>query len=377
MSTNAIFNWIPQAGILVQEVWYGKLSVVGSTLPPATGWNAGANLYSAIANNATFNNLEENTKYRFLVRSHCSTGGDSAWAEYDDYKLVCPTFSATSTATSINVSLSILNSIEFSSIVTGIKIDIIPITSGVPVASSTLLTPFTSSLSNNFTSLTPSTNFNVVISLIVNGITTICSTNPISTPANLTCPVLTYTVDNVTTTSFDITPTNLTIGDNYDLSIDNGVSYITTALTGPTTIGGRTPGQRSNVVLRRNCSNGLSSTTTNQPVFTLPANLSVSAAYGVSIVGISGMVGLPSSYATLNLPSGSSISTHVDSLQQGILNVQVSGNPVSTPANIQVIINGVSVACISVTGTGYYTMFVPAITSPDTMNVGIHLGGCP
>lgn len=269
MSTNATFTWIPQASIVAQEVWYGRLTDVGSTLPPGTGWNQGSNLYTATAGTALINNLNENTIYRFLVESHCSTG-DSGWAEKDGYKLVCPTVTTTLHATSVDASLAIFNPGELAKIVNTLTLSIQNAGTGTILNSSAYSgTGIVSPINLSFGGLTPSSNYNIIVSytLTPNGTSTVCSTTAVTTSPSATCPVITFNTSGITTTNFIVTPFGLVAGDTYDISLDGGTTFLYINATQPSqTISALTPGTTYQVVIRRNCQNGTNSVTAATPV---------------------------------------------------------------------------------------------------------------
>lgn len=278
MATNATFTWIPQAGILAQEVWYGRLSDVGATLPPATGWNPGANLYTATANSATLNNLDENTKYQFAVLEHCSTG-QAPWSITTQYDLVCPTVTTIPHTTSVEVSLSILNSSQFANIVAILTLSIIQVSTGTTISSSTYsgvaIPPV---IGNTFSGLLPATAYNVVVSyqLTNGGASVICSSTSVNTAAALSCSVITFSTSNITTNGFTITPAGLQAGDTYDVSLNGGSSFTIINATQPAiAITGLGAGQTYQVAIRRNCSNGTASVTAVQGVTTVINNFNV------------------------------------------------------------------------------------------------------
>lgn len=271
---NATFSWIPQSGVSAEEAWYGKLADVGSTLPPGVGWNNNGGLLGASDSSVLFNGLSLNTKYRFLVKSHC-TFGDSAYAELDSSKLKCPDVTISFTDTTINATLAITNPDEFPTVTDSISVALINIATSNVVSTVTLVSPYTASMSANFTGLTQNTNYNITVS--TGNPLVICSTTPVTTAVTNVCTVITYTVTNRTDTSFDINITNLG-SETYDISLNGGISYTYTGLTGTVThITGLTIGTGYNVVIRRNCT-PTPSLTPVQTVYTLSPNLTVSDA---------------------------------------------------------------------------------------------------
>lgn len=270
MSTNATFSWIPQAGILAQEVWYGRLTDVGSTLPPATGWNQGNNLYNATASTTQLNNLDENTKYQFAVLEHCSAGS-SPWSIVTKYKLVCPTVSTILHATSVDVTLSVINAGELSKVIDSLVLNLVDPSTGNPINGVNFSgSQITSSITWTFSGLTASTPYQVVLgyTLIPGGALTNCSTSTVNTAALVPCTPLTFTFSNITTTGFTINVPGLQGGDSYDVFLSN--SDIAASITTSTyNVSNLTPGTTYSVNIRRNCSNATTGMSPSQNVTTI------------------------------------------------------------------------------------------------------------
>ncbi len=275
---NATFTWTPQPGIVAQEVWYGKTSTVGSTLPPASGWNQGANLYGATANSANLNNLDINTNYNFAVRSYCTTG-QSSWATFTDSSLICPTVTPTVHSTSIDVSLALINPSEFANLVSNLTINLVLVSSGATLSSRSISgTDIVSPYNMTFNGLTASTAYSIVVTFrpAVSSSDIICSTTAVTTSPTATCSTLGFSISNITTSTFSITPTGLSSGDTYDISINNGVSYTYINATQPTqVVTGLSTKTTYSVVVRHNCTNGTNSVTSAQSVTTQDVNFTV------------------------------------------------------------------------------------------------------
>lgn len=276
MSTNANFTWTPQAGITAQEVWYGRLTDVGSTLPPGVGWAQGTNLYSATANSATLSTLDENTNYRFLVKSHCTTGG-SSWSEIDRYKILCPSISTVSHTTALDVTLSIINVVEFAKIVSGITLSIVdPTTTTIVGTTNYTSVQLAGILNFTFGSLTASKLYNIVLTYTIGIQTTTCTTITAATSSIPVCAALLFNAASITPTGFTIIPQGLNTGDTWDLSLDGGVTYLFTAIPATTTsqvVTGLTQSTTYQVVVRRNCAGGGVGVSTAQAVITPAATI--------------------------------------------------------------------------------------------------------
>lgn len=270
--TNATFTWIPQAGILAQEVWYGRLTDVGATLPPSAGWNQGNNLYSATANSALIPNLDENTKYQFAVLEHCSQGS-APWSIITKYKLVCPVVSVVSHSGSLDVTLTIANASELAKIVSSLVLNLIDPSTGNPVSGANFSgSQITATITQTFSSLSPGTPYLVSVgyTLFPGGPMTVCSTTAVNTAALAPCTAPNFTISNITTTGFVITPSGLVGGDTYDVFLNT--SPVAVAQTSGTYSAiGLTPGVTYSVVVRRNCSGGGSGSSSPQNVTTTTA----------------------------------------------------------------------------------------------------------
>src|ERR1700754_353990 len=86
-------QWVPVNGSSY-EIWYSKLSTVGSiSEPPAVGWiQAIGSPFDSSLGIAVIAGVDDNTQYRVDVRNDC-TSNDSPWEDSIRYKLLCPAFS--------------------------------------------------------------------------------------------------------------------------------------------------------------------------------------------------------------------------------------------------------------------------------------------
>lgn len=258
MATNATFNWIPQSGIVAQEVWYGMLSAVGSTYPPAAGWNSiPGNLLTPTTASVTINNLNENTTYQLAVRSYC-TNGESNWAILPGYKLVCPTVTLTPHTASVDVALGVLFPTQLASVITELILSITDVTSGNILESISFSgAGIMATIYNTFTGLAASSPYIITLSYLLPTGTTpiICQTKAFNSSTLTPCTALTFAITNVTATGFTIVPSALSSGDRYDISLDGGSTYPYTGITTssyPIIVAVGT----YSVVVRRNCSAG-------------------------------------------------------------------------------------------------------------------------
>lgn len=284
----ATITWIPVNGSNY-EIWYAKLSVVGSTsLPPSAGWiQATGSPFDSSLGIATITGLDNNTQYRFASRNDCISI-DSAWQTNLKYKLVCPTFSLVAnpvspsdTGASITATVNLLNLVEFESIASTITLTFKK-TSDSSVADTKVFTsPYTSSiLTYTSSSLLVTTGYIVYLS-IHDGIANTdiaCSNQSISTLTPVVvpppvCPPSTFSIIDITTTTITvILGSPIAEGDLWDVSVDGGVTYIHTgdpSVGGIITVGGLISGTSYQVVVRRNCISGGQGISPSQTITTL------------------------------------------------------------------------------------------------------------
>lgn len=270
-------TWIPQAGIVAQEVWFGRLTDVGATLPPSTGWNPGSNLYSATDNTTILSNLQPNTKYAFAVRSRCNQGS-SSWTTIDRYFIGCPSISITPHSTTADVSIVTTNASEFKKIASSITLTILDSSNSVVTSGSLSGLAWQSTVLTSFNGLSPSSNYTLKLEYtpLSGGTPTFCSSQSFSTTAVATCPAPIFTVTNINSTGFTVTPSGLVAGDTYDISLNNGVTYAYLHAQQPAqVITGLIQGTTYPVKIRRNCVNGLQTVTSAQSITTTSPNFVV------------------------------------------------------------------------------------------------------
>jgi len=283
----ATINWVPTNGS-GYEIWYGKLTMVGTTfLPPSTGWiQAPGSPFDSTLGTATINGLDDNTQYRIVTRADC-TSADSPWIDKSVDKIVCPTFTVvanpvggTDVGASITANISLSNIVEFGLIVSSVTLTVKKTSDSSVAATKVFSAPYTdTTLTNTFTSLLTNTSYTVYLTLhdSVNSVDVTCTNHAVTTLAFIpppTCTAPTFSISNITQSSALVTITStLLTGDTYDISINGGSSYVYTGLTGATfSLTGLTQGTNYVVVVRRNCAAGNQGISTSQ-TFTTASNI--------------------------------------------------------------------------------------------------------
>lgn len=279
----ATITWVPTNGGSY-EIWYAKLSTVGTTsTPPSTGWTqATGSPFNSSLGTATITGLDNNTQYRVDTRNDC-TGSDSVWTDNIVYKLDCPTYTlvanpvgATDVGASITVNLTVSNPIELGTITGVLNLQIIQTGASSGEIFHALGQPFSTSMSYTFTNLLTSTNYSV--SILMNdgpagGAVVFCPAQSITTQAPVyvpppTCASPSFSVANITSTTATITltnPTSLSTGDSWDISLDGGTTYPITGITATSyNLAGLTVNTQYKVVVRYNCANGAQGFSTSQ-----------------------------------------------------------------------------------------------------------------
>lgn len=249
----ALITWVPTNGGSY-EVWFAKLSVVGTTsLPPATGWTqATGSPFNSSLGTASITGLDDNTQYRIDVRADC-TGVDSNWVDNIKYKLDCPALGVVANpvggedvGASVTATITLSNLVEYEAIVSSLVLTVKDGGNNV-VQTTTFTSPYASStLTYTFSNLLTGTNYNVVLQQVdgVGNVTTTCATDPITTqtPVVVPPPVCnppTFAISNITSTTATISITSsLNLADTYDISLDGGLTY---SITGQSPMVGGPP----------------------------------------------------------------------------------------------------------------------------------------
>lgn len=292
----ATITWVPVNGSNY-EIWYAKLSVVGSVnLPPSAGWvQATGSPFDSSLGTATITGLDDNTQYRFASRNDCSPS-DSPWQTIIKYKLVCPTFSvvantvgATDVGASISITVNLLNYVEYGAIA-NTTLTIKKTSDSTIADAKEFFGPYDSStLTYTSSGLLVGTGYTVYLtihdSIVATGDTTctnqsITTQVPTSTPPPV-CGTPTFTLGGLTYNSLQVFITNGLTGDTYDVSVDGGASYVILGVDGstPITVIGLNSGTSYQVVVRRNCIAGGQSVSTSQtttiPIPTIVGTMSI------------------------------------------------------------------------------------------------------
>lgn len=285
----AVVNWTPSNGT-TYEIWYAKLSVVGTTsLPPTSGWTqATGSPFDSSLGVASIPGLDDNTIYRIAARIDC-TGPDSDWVSISDYKLVCPGLGVVANPTdsnpgaSVTATITILNYIEFEAIAPTITVAIRK-TSGVTIEQSHQFTaPYPNSvLTWTFPSLVNSTQYTVILTVqdSIASSTVSCGTQTVTTSSAVIVPPPfcfspDFTLSAISKDTVDVTVTSTILtGDTFDISIDGGLTYSFLNVATPTfQVFGLTPATMYQIVVRRNCGAGGSNASTSQTFTTNAATI--------------------------------------------------------------------------------------------------------
>lgn len=274
-------NWVPVNGGSY-EIWYSKLSTVGTTSePPTTGWiQAAGSPFDSSLGTASILGVDDNTQYRVDTKNDCSQN-DSAWTDDIRYKLVCPTMSLSANpvspsdaGASISTLVALSNRIEFETIASSITLQIRKTSDGSIIETKVISSPYsTDSLSYTFNNLLTGTNYTVYLSMqdsIVGAIVS-CSNQAATTQTPVivpppVCNTPTFSITNVTanTATINITST-LNSGDVYDISLNGGTSYTYTSITTQSFIVNSLNAATSyQIVVRLNCIGGGIGTSTSQ-----------------------------------------------------------------------------------------------------------------
>lgn len=318
MAATVVVNWTPVNGGHY-EIWYATLSVVGtSSLPPTTGWTqATGSPFDSALGTATISGLDDNTQYRVVSRADC-TGVDSGWVNHTLDKLVCPTLSVVANpvpgdavGASITTTVTISNYIEFETIATSITLTIRKASDSSVVATKVYTTPYdTALIVNTFSNLLTGTGYTVYLTIHNNIEDTdiACSNQSVTTLTPVvvpppTCAPTTFTVTNVTASSFTINITGfIATGDTFDVSINSGATYPYTGFTSAViTISGLSAANSYTIVLRRNCAGGGQGYTPSQTI-TTNASIIVGTVAMNSSANLKGHFSTADLYLTFTFP---------------------------------------------------------------------------
>lgn len=274
-------NWVPVNGGSY-EIWYAKLSVVGTTSePPTTGWvKAAGSPFDSALGTASILGVDNNTQYRVDTRNDC-TQNDSIWTDDIRYKLVCPSISLVANpvspsdaGASITASVTLSNRIEFESIASSITLQIRKTSDSSIVETKMISSPYsTDTLSYTFNNLLTGTNYTVYLSIQdgIEGTSINCSNQAATTQTPVivpppVCNAPTFSITNVTANNATINITStLNSGDKYDISLNGGTSYTYTGITTQSfQLTGLSTATSYQIVVRLNCVAGGIGTSTSQ-----------------------------------------------------------------------------------------------------------------
>lgn len=169
-------DWPPAAGnnIISQDIQYKKAS--SSTWITATTATASTSSY-------TITGLDLNTIYNFRIVANCTYGGPTPTASTDKVIMSCPTVSITP-----SYATTVVNITPLAGGITSYKVDLLDSTGNTVIATKTA-NQSTSTIQVSFDSLTPSTNYNIRVTAIIDSNNqNVCANNAFSTSAAPSCP---------------------------------------------------------------------------------------------------------------------------------------------------------------------------------------------
>lgn len=282
-----VIDWVPVNGGSY-EIWYAKLSTVGTTSePPSSGWiQAAGSPFDSSLGTASILGVDNNTQYRVDTRNDC-TQNDSTWTDDIRYKLVCPSMSLVANpvspsdaGASITASVVLSNRIEFETITNSITLQIRKTSDNSVVETKVISASYpTDTLSYIFNNLLTGTNYTVYLSIQdgIAGTSINCSNQALTTQTPIVvpppvCNAPTFSVTNVTSNAATITVTStLNSGDTYDISLNGGTSYgYTGIITQSFQLTGLTAATNYQIVVRLNCIAGGIGVSTSQTFGTNP-----------------------------------------------------------------------------------------------------------
>lgn len=162
---NIVLNWTPGAGATSQDVQY-KLNTSGS-------WTTHSTVAGSV-NTTTINGLSDNLIYDFRVVTNCDGGTPAPSNQSQQIKIICPSVTTGVTDTTCSYSFP-----HIGGSITAYTVDLLD------VAGSTVLqtqTPaVTSTVSGNFTGLTPSTNYYIRVTATAGSFSKQCPLIPVTT----------------------------------------------------------------------------------------------------------------------------------------------------------------------------------------------------
>jgi hypothetical protein len=169
-----ILNWTPAGGLnsTGQQVQY-KLST-------SSTWITAATLGSS-ANTYTISSLLDNTIYDFQIVNLCTYGGPTTGSTFQTIKLTCPTVTATPTYNSVSFGFP-----DLGASVTDYRVDLLN-AAGSSIIAFKNFTSLGTSISDNFMGLSPTTGYNLRVTVKAGSYTNVCALVPFTTDPTPTC----------------------------------------------------------------------------------------------------------------------------------------------------------------------------------------------
>lgn len=258
-----------------QYLYYGKSTIVTGTPISGTGWTlyTGSALPNT-ASSAVINGLDDNVEYNYNIYCHCPSAGNGPISTQGPLiKYVCPSVTLlTPTYNGLSYTITVPNSSNnVGSWIQTIVVSAYDSSNINLITSNTYTAPFNSTISGNFSSLNPSTNYNIQIAYSNNAKsrTQSCSSTPFTTAAACVAP--TVTLNNATSNTFDVSWTPTT-GGTFDILVNSSV-VASGLTTGPYTVTGLNAATIYQVNVRKNCATGGSAISTAQNITTTNATI--------------------------------------------------------------------------------------------------------
>lgn len=129
--------------------------------------------------------LNQNRIYNFQVINNCSFGGPSPSTPFNVIELTCPTVNLTSTSNSVSYSF-----VSLGGDIDSYTIALFDSTGNNLIQTKTESVPFSSTITNSFSGLTPNTSYQAKVTVAAGTFTKVCNPQTITTPNVPTCPTL-------------------------------------------------------------------------------------------------------------------------------------------------------------------------------------------
>lgn len=168
---NIVLNWTPGAGATSQDVQY-KLSTSGT-------WTTHSTVAGSV-NTTTISGLSDNLIYDFRVVTNCAGGTPAPSNQSQQINIICPSVTTGVTDTTCSYSFS-----HIGGSVSAYTVELLN-AAGTTVLQ-TQTPPLTSTVSGNFTGLTPSTNYNVRVTVTAGSFSKQCPLIAVTTTSTPSC----------------------------------------------------------------------------------------------------------------------------------------------------------------------------------------------